>query len=56
MGLAYSSVINRSLKQTPAPVIVFYVSLVGFLIFAFYLGVETIITGEGLRFGDYTAR
>ena len=56
MGLAYSSVINRSLKQTPAPVIVFYISLVGLLIFVFYLGVEAVILGEALRFGGYTAR
>ena len=54
--LAICSVLNRSLQQTPAPVIVIYHSTLGIILSGTYICVEAAITGDSFRFADYTKR
>ena len=45
---------NRSLKETPVPVIVFYHSILGFIILWILIAIEAAITGE-LRLTQYSS-
>ena len=56
VGQALVIVLNRTLKETPAPVIVFHYTILG-LTFGFaYILIELLLTGEGSRFSQYTLR
>ena len=49
-------VFNRALKETPAPIVVFYHTTFGIVLALIYIIVEAIVTGEGTRINDYTMR
>ena len=53
---ATCGVLNRALKETPAPVVVFYHTINGFIIAWIYIIVEMLVTGKGTRLVDYTLR
>ena len=48
--------LNRSLKGIPSPIIVFYFASGGFILASIFIGIEALVTGDSLRFLDYTAR
>ena len=52
--MAMCGVLNRALKDTPAPVVVFYHTINGFIIAWIYIITEMLITGKGTRLIDYT--
>ena len=49
-------VLNRALKETPAPIVIFYHTTFGILLALVYIIVEAIVTGKGTRINDYTMR
>ena len=51
---AVCAVLNRALKETPTPVIIFYHTIIGFIIAWIYIITEMLITGNGTRLSDYT--
>ena len=53
---AACAVLNRALKETPTPVIVFYHTITGFIIAWIYIITEMLITGNGTRLANYTMR
>ena len=52
--MAMCAVLNRALKETPAPVVVFYHTINGFIIAWIYIITEMLITGNGTRLANYT--
>ena len=53
---AITAVLNRSLKGIPSPIIVFYFASGGVILASIFIFIETMVTGDSLRFFDYTAR
>ena len=52
--VAFCNVLSRSLKETPAPVIIFH-HAIGGIIFAFaYISIECLVTGQATRLREYT--
>ena len=49
------AVLNRNLKATPTPVVLFYHAIFGFIMIWIYIGIEAAITGE-LRLADYSLK
>ena len=46
--------LNRSLKDIPTPIVVFYHTIGGMSVAAAYILIEALVTGEGKRLATYT--
>ena len=49
-------VLNRALKGTPAPVVVFFHTINGLLLALSFIGIEALVTGQGTRLTQYSLR
>ena len=54
--MAFCAVLNRSLKNVPPQIVVFYHGLGGLIITSIYLFIEACVVGDGLRIVSYTGR
>ena len=54
--MAFSAVLNRSLKTVPPQIVVFYHGFGGMIISIFYILIEWCVVGGGLRLVSYTGR